>query len=110
MKSGFHPVPIAMDAVEEFNEFDGLDNKAGLFEYFAGHRLAQGLSDIDQPAGNGPLAFGGLCAALHQQNAPLLDDHRTHADQRCYWKFSLQLLPRFIMFAVSAIRGIMIVA
>jgi hypothetical protein len=76
------PVPIAMDAVEEFDEFDRLDDKACLLEDFARHGLAKRFAHIDQPAGNGPLAFGGLGAALYQQNAALLDDHRTHPDQR----------------------------
>ena len=62
------------------------------------------------PPGMDHLPFARLGAALHQQNAPLLDDHRAHAHQRCYWKFSLQHLPRFMVFAVSAVRGIMIVA
>ena len=102
------PVPIAMDAVEEFDELNRLDDKACFLEDLPRHRLAERFTHINESTGDGPFALRGLGAALHQQNAPLLDDHRAHAHQRCYWKFSLQHLSRFMVFAVSAIRGTMI--
>src|SRR5579863_5693221 len=72
---------VAVDAVEQFDEFDRLDDKPGFLQGFAGHSLTEGFAEVDKAAGNGPLAAGGLGAALDKEDAIVLDDDGAHSDQ-----------------------------
>lgn len=84
---------LAMDAVDEFNEFDGIDDEAGFFHYFADHGGGEGFADLDEPAGDGPLTFGGLSSALHEKDLVIVHDHSTDSDQRRRWELSLHDSP-----------------
>jgi hypothetical protein len=85
-----NPVAIAMDAIEDFDEFDGLDLKAGFLADLSDNGLRERLAEFNEAAGNGPSAAGGFGASLDEQNAAFIDDDRAYADQRSDWVFALQ--------------------
>ena len=81
---------VAMDAIEQFDEFDRLDFEAGLLTYLARDGFCQHLTDLDESAGNGPPAESRLGGSLDEQNAAILHDDSADADQRCERILALQ--------------------
>jgi hypothetical protein len=81
---------FAMNAIEEFYEFDGLDLEAGLLARLAHHGLVQAFAEFDESAGNGPAALHGLAASLDEKDAALVHDDGAYADQRRQWEFALK--------------------
>jgi hypothetical protein len=65
-------------AVEEFDEFEHLDAKAGFFFYFTSDSGYQGFTEFQDSAGERPLPFRGFTATLDQKNAILMDHDRTN--------------------------------
>lgn len=74
-------IAVAMDPLEQFDEFYRLDNESGLFPDLTDHSLAKGFTDIDEAAGQRPLPFRGLMAALHEENSPFVDHDCPDPDQ-----------------------------
>jgi hypothetical protein len=70
---------LTVDAVEEFDQFDGFDEEAGLFPDLADNAGGEGLAEFKQAAGEGPVAFQGLGSAADEQDAAAVDDHRANA-------------------------------
>ena len=77
-----------MDAVQQFDEFNGFHIQPGFFFYFPNDRLAQGLAHIDQAPRIDHWPLRGSSYPLHKQNAVLVHDHAAYANQRHRWKFS----------------------
>jgi hypothetical protein len=84
-----HAVAFAMDAIKQLNEFDRFDGQAGLFAYLADYTGGERFTDFEQSSGKRPVAFEGLAAATHQQDAAPVDDDRAYADQGCQRKLTL---------------------
>ena len=84
-----NPLAVAMNAVEEFDEFHRLDDQPGLFASLHVPLPRVAFPQFDQTAGNGPLAFQRLASAPDQQHAALVDNHTADANQRRQRKFSL---------------------
>jgi hypothetical protein len=85
---------LPVNAIEEFDEFDGLDGEAGLFLDFADDGLVKRFADVDEAAGDGPVAAERLCAAADEQDAAGMDDDGADADERGFREFSWHGAPR----------------
>jgi hypothetical protein len=98
---------LAMDAINELDQFDSLDDESGFFEDFAGYGCNERFAHFDEAAGKRPVALHGFGPALHQEHAALMDDDRANTDERTGRKFSLQHLePRTnIRFGLTITAG-----
>jgi alanine racemase len=83
----------AVNAVEKFDQLEGLDDQAGLFTHFADYAGSERLAHLKQAAGQRPLATKRFGSAAHEKNAAGVDHHGSDADQRCFWIFSLHGSP-----------------
>ena len=72
---------FVVNAVEELDEFDGLDVEAGFLADLAHDACDERLADFEHAAGEGPVAFEGLAAAADEQDAALVDDDGADADE-----------------------------
>ncbi len=72
---------LAMNAVQEFNEFDGLDVEAGFLADFAHGSGREGFADFEHAAGEGPVTLEGLGAAANEEHAGVLYDDGADADE-----------------------------
>ena len=81
---------LAMNAVEEFYKFDGLDVEAGFFAHFANNARGEGLTDLEHATGEGPVAFEGFRAATNQEHASILDDDCADADEGRVREFAFE--------------------
>jgi hypothetical protein len=70
------------DAIEDLDDRTDFDFEPGFLEHLARHRRFEGFPELDRPAGNAPLAGQRIVLALDDQDAPVLDDNRTDADER----------------------------
>jgi len=73
---------FAMDAIEEFDQLERLDEEAGFFAHLAHHAFNEGFTDLKHATGQCPVAFEGFAAAAHEEHAALVDYDRAHADER----------------------------
>jgi len=96
-------IAVAMDAIEELYEFDGLDFEAGLLEDLAHYGLSERLTHLDEAAGNGPAPQGGLRAALDEEHAAVFHDDGAYTDERCEGVFALKHASTIERWAVSRI-------
>ena len=71
---------LAVNAVEQLNQFDGFHLEAGFLAHFARNSFDKRFAHFEHAAGQRPMAFEGLAAAPHQQHTALVDHHRAHAD------------------------------
>lgn len=71
---------VAMDAVEELDKLDWLDEETRFFLDFADQAGRKRLAQLERAAGQGPLAFEGLGTAANQQNAACIDDDGADGD------------------------------
>jgi hypothetical protein len=84
-----HAVALAVDTIEQLNQFDRFDGQAGLFAYLADETGGERFADFEQASGDRPLALEGLAAATHQQNTAPVDDNCAYAEQGCHRKLTL---------------------
>jgi hypothetical protein len=89
-----NPIANAVNAIEEFDQLDGLNDEAGLFPHLAGDAGSEGLAYFKQASGERPLATQRLCAATHEEDAAGIDDYGSDANQRRFRIFSLHDSPR----------------
>jgi len=75
-------IVVANDAIEKFDEFDGLDLQPSLFLYLANHPLVQGLADFEHATREGPLPLQGLTSAPDEQHPSLIDHYGPYANNR----------------------------
>jgi hypothetical protein len=71
---------LAVDTVEQFDEFHWLDVQAGFFADLAGYPGDKRLAHLEQPAGNRPAPLHGLSTPLHQKDAPLMNHYCSDPD------------------------------
>lgn len=71
---------VAGDTVDDFDDGDGLDEEAGFFLNFAANALLQSLAELERPSGQRPLALERRVAALDEENAVLMEDDGSDAD------------------------------
>ena len=83
---------FAVNPVDELNQLERLDLKAGLFHHFARHAGGEGFAQLEMAAGKGPMALERLAAAADQQHAAVLHNHGANADQGGRWKLALHAL------------------
>jgi len=81
-----------MDAIDELDQLERLDEEAGFFAYFAGDAIDDGLTQLEHAAGERPMAFEGLAAAAHEEHAALVDYDRADTDERRLGKLALHFL------------------
>ncbi len=82
---------LAMNPVENLNQFNRLHLQPGFFPHFARNPGGQRLAHFEHAARQRPMALERLAPAPHQQHPALLDDHRAHAHERRLRKLALQL-------------------
>jgi hypothetical protein len=80
---------FAMDAVDELDQFDGLNDEPGFFADFANDGIGEEFANFDEAAGEGPMSLKRLGGALNQQDAPLMDDDCSDTDKWADRKLSL---------------------
>jgi hypothetical protein len=73
---------FTMNAIEQLDEFDRLDEEAGFLADFADDASGEGFADFEHAAGEGPVAFKGLSAAANQKHAGVLHDDGADAYER----------------------------
>jgi hypothetical protein len=73
-------VPIAQDAVEDAQQFAGLDSESGFFAGFADSGIADVFADFEYSAGDRPLALQRRVRALYEDDAGVLDDDGADSD------------------------------
>src|SRR2546428_11889011 len=71
---------VLHDAVEHPRHVDDPDLDPALFHDLARDGLARGLAELDETAGQAPLAERGRLAAPHQQHLVLVQDDGAYAD------------------------------
>src|SRR5207248_4896733 len=84
---------IADDAVEDAAHVDEIDVETALLADLATHGLACRLSELDEAAGDAPLARQRHAATLDEQDAVAVEDHRAHADARRVGIFAAHTRP-----------------
>src|SRR5579859_4974382 len=80
--------PAAHDAIEYRQDFQRFDVEAGLFLELAPRRLRQFFAELDQPAGNRPLALQRFALAANQQDSISVDHNAPHANQGTTGEFA----------------------
>src|SRR5213593_1509638 len=73
---------VLHDAVERPRHVDDLDLDPAFFHDLARDGLARGLAELDQTAGQAPLAERGRLPAPHEQHLVLVQDNGADADPR----------------------------
>jgi hypothetical protein len=76
---------FAMNAVNNFDELDYLDQKASFFLHLAGNTDGERFTELENAPGQRPMALQRLSSALHKQNALLVNDDCAHANERRAW-------------------------
>src|SRR5262245_42554177 len=76
------PLAIAHDPIEDPGHLSHADLEPALLGHLAPDRLARRLAQLDEPAGQAPLAGQRRLAALHEQHTPAVEHDRPHADAR----------------------------
>jgi hypothetical protein len=84
-----HPLAFPENPVQKLNQFQRFHFEPGLFHHLAYHRIGERFAYFKHSSGQRPMALQRLAAALHQQHAALLHDHRAHTNQRRQREFSL---------------------
>ena len=77
-----HVVVVGPDAFDPADQVVAHRLHAGFLGQLPYHRFGQRLPRFDPAAGHRPLPRGRAPAPPHQQDAVVLDGHRTHADLR----------------------------
>ena len=90
-ESRFGMDALVMDAIDELDQLERLDEEAGFFAHLAHHAFNQGFTDLKHAARQRPMAFEGLAAAAHEEHAALVDNDRAHAHQRRLREFALEV-------------------
>src|SRR5580698_1920498 len=85
-------IAFAVNPVDELNQLERLDLKAGLFHHFARHAGGEGFAQLEVAAGKRPMALERFAAAADQQHAAVLHNHGANADQGGRWKLALHAL------------------
>src|SRR5207302_9017467 len=75
-------VAFSNDAVEDAEEFAGLNGQAGFFASFADGSIFQQFSDFEHATWNGPLSEERRVSPLDQHHALILDDDGAGSNQR----------------------------
>src|SRR2546429_4997579 len=75
-------IGIAGDPVHDAGHVRHGDREPALFRDFTHHRVACRLAQVDQTAGQAPLAQGRRPPALDEQHAVAMEDDRADADPR----------------------------
>src|SRR5207249_7586852 len=76
------PLGIADDAIDHARDTDQPDGAPALLGDLPTRRLGRGLAELDETAGQAPLARRGSAATPHEQHAPLVQHDRAHPDPR----------------------------
>ena len=97
-------VGIAMHAVEGFNDCSGLDGEPRLLQHFTPHGIDQGLSQLDDPSWQRPLAFAWLVATLDDERPVASHHDGANADHRMRGVFSghMKSHTEYLTFAIPA--------
>src|SRR5690242_8795846 len=69
-------------AVDDAAEIEDADLHPALLRHLPAHRVLDALAQVDQAAGDAPLALRRRLTALDQQHPVAVEDHRPHADAR----------------------------
>jgi hypothetical protein len=72
---------VAMNAIEEFNQFERFNGKTCFFAHLAYDAGRERFPDLQPPPRQRPLAFERLVPTAHQQHAALVHDHCAYTDQ-----------------------------
>jgi hypothetical protein len=76
-----HAVAVTMNAVQKLDQFDRLNVEAGFLADLANDACDERLTDLEQAAGECPVALEGLGAAANQEHVAILHDNRAHANE-----------------------------
>ena len=79
-----------MNPFERFDEFEHIHFESGFFREFSRDALRQCFPQLEQPAGDRPLAFERRTTSPDQQRAPVIDHHAADAHQGLVWVFSFR--------------------
>src|ERR1700694_401134 len=83
---------FAMDAIDQLDQFDSLNDESGFFEDFAGYGCNERFAHLNEAAGKRPVPLHGFGSTLYQEHEALMDDDCANTNERTGWKFSLQHL------------------
>ena len=76
------PLGIEQDAVEHVDHGTNLDFEAGFLEHFPGEAGLERLAKLEAAAWKAPLPRQRFESPLHEDDLSILNDDRTHADNR----------------------------
>src|SRR5262249_56042403 len=76
------PRIVLHDPGDDPGDVDDPDLDAALLEDLSGDGLDSRFAELDEPAGQGPLAERRRLAAAHEQNLVLVQDDGAHTDPR----------------------------
>lgn len=75
-------VGIARDAIEDLDDDNRIDDESGLFEHLATNPFFEGFAEFECASRQGPFAFERRLSALDEQDAVLVEDHGSDANDR----------------------------
>lgn len=73
------PGMVANDPVENFQQTQHANAKAGFLEQFALHAFGERFANLQDAAGNGPIPLERRRASANEQGAPAYYHHAAHA-------------------------------
>jgi hypothetical protein len=70
---------LAINAVEELDQLEGLDVEAGFLADFANDAGGECFTEFEHAPGEGPVALEGLCATANEEHAGVMNDNGADA-------------------------------